>query len=394
MNEKLGKTKALWVIRAAVFSLLTAVSYFYFFHHDSHQAATINVKTDFNAHGDGIHDDTNAIQAAIDSVAKGGTIVIPPGVYKISKDSEHRIKTGYGISYSAIKISKPLTLIMNGAVFLTSTEDKYGAFWIYKTSEVHLKGGSLKGNVFPTDGIYTSRVGVLVQECDHCSIEDMNTQNFSQGLNIYQSTYTSISKVTSENNHGSGIINFSSHHTQIDSCAVRNSSDGHISLYGGGTYNTVTNCKVTENRKGYPREQGITVETEKYSLIKNNTVSGFFYGIDIKNGSDSDIIELNKTYNNQYNIIVRAGDPGRNLQTISNNIQILKNTVTKPRAAASNAGIVIQVGRGHVVQENVIDEGKLRITDGIENRTMKSDEIKVMNNIFIKRSDSYSIASP
>jgi len=44
--------------------------------------ATFNVK-DYGAVGDGIADDTVAIQAAVD-VADGGVILLPPGVYNIT----------------------------------------------------------------------------------------------------------------------------------------------------------------------------------------------------------------------------------------------------------------------------------------------------------------------
>jgi hypothetical protein len=45
---------------------------------------TVNVKTDFGAVGDGVHDDTHAFQraaSAIQGARAGGEIVIPPGVY-------------------------------------------------------------------------------------------------------------------------------------------------------------------------------------------------------------------------------------------------------------------------------------------------------------------------
>lgn len=40
---------------------------------------------EFGAKGDGVNDDTNAIQKAIDSFAEGGTILFPKGVYKCTR---------------------------------------------------------------------------------------------------------------------------------------------------------------------------------------------------------------------------------------------------------------------------------------------------------------------
>ncbi len=47
----------------------------------------INVKTNFAAVGNGIADDTNALQAAIDSLndTSPGTLYFPPGTYKITR---------------------------------------------------------------------------------------------------------------------------------------------------------------------------------------------------------------------------------------------------------------------------------------------------------------------
>ncbi|MBW7452525.1 right-handed parallel beta-helix repeat-containing protein [Paenibacillus sepulcri] len=349
--------------------------------------ATWNVKTDFNAKGDGIHDDTNAIQAAIDDAGKGDTIVIPPGTYKVSKNIANKAVTDYGVSYSALKITKPVTIVMEGATFQTKTQNEYGVFWIYKTNDVALKGGILKGDTLPTSGIYTSRVGVLVQECDHCSIENMSLTNFSQGINVYKSEYSTVRNVTTEFNKGSGIINLASKYSLIDSCTIRNSGDGHLSLFGGGANNTVINSTIEENRPGVLNQQGITLEKEKETLIKNNVVTGFYYGIDIKNGSDSNSIESNTVYNNQYNITIRAGDPGSNGRAISNNIKIIKNMAVNSRKGANTAGIYIMVGSGHQIQENTVDEGTLIIAGGLQlKNNLEFNKNKYVDNIFVKKS--------
>ncbi|MFC5650444.1 right-handed parallel beta-helix repeat-containing protein [Paenibacillus solisilvae] len=392
-NGKSHKMTVPWIVTAIVFSILSAVSYMYIFNRTDqtlHQASnTVNVKTDFNAKGDGLHDDTQAIQAALNDVDKGGTVIIPPGVYKVSKNMANKVSTGYGTSYSAFKITKPATIIMQGAVFQTQTKDQYGVFWIYKTSNVSLKGGSLKGDTLPADGIYTSRVGVLIQECDHCSIDGMYLKNFSQGINIYKSQFSTLRNVTSEFNKGSGIINFLSSNSLIDSCTIRNSGDGHLSLYGGGKNNTVTNCTIIENRTEESGQQGITLEKEKNSTINNNTITGFYYGIDIKNGSDSCTIDNNNAYNNQFNIAIRPGDPGRNGQLTSNNIRIINNTVIKPRNQAGTGGILIKIGSGHLVQGNTIEEGGLLMTGGVSIKSnLEFNNNKFIDNLFVKKSDS------
>jgi hypothetical protein len=44
-----------------------------------------NLKTTFQAKGDGVTDDTAAFERAIDTIASQGTIFIPAGVYVITR---------------------------------------------------------------------------------------------------------------------------------------------------------------------------------------------------------------------------------------------------------------------------------------------------------------------
>lgn len=303
-------------------------------------------------------DKTEELQTAIDETPAGGTLEIPPGVYKLSKNPDHKAVTGYGDSYFALKISKPITILMEEVIFQTDTDDEYGVFWIDKTEDVHLKDGVLMGERLPEDGSLTSHIAVLFLYTDNSSIEGTYMKNYSQGVHLNHSDYNIVRKVTSEFNYGSGIISFDSRHNIIDSCVVRNSGDGHVSLYGGGGDNHVVNCLVTEDREGYTDQQGITVESETGSLIEKNTVNGFYYGIDVKNASESNIIESNIVFDNEYNIAVRGGDGGKNLQLPSYDTQILNNMAVDPRDKSSH-GIYIGAGDGHVVIGNTLNFGNL-----------------------------------
>ena len=307
-------------------------------------------------------DKTAELQTAIDETPAGGTLEIPPGVYKLSKNPDHKAVTGYGDSYFALKISKPITILMEEVIFQTDTDDDYGVFWINETEDVHLKGGALMGERLPEDGSLTSHIAVLFLYTDNSSIEGTYMKNFSQGVHLNHSNNNHVLKVTSEFNYGSGIINFDSSRNVIDSCVVRNSGDGHLSLYGGGEDNHVVNCLVTEDRPDYDDQQGITVESEFGSLIENNTVSGFYYGIDVKNGSEGNIIESNNVFDNEYNIAVRGGDGGENLQLPSYDTQILNNMAVDPREKSSY-GIYVGAGDGHVVIGNTLNIGNLIIPE-------------------------------
>lgn len=322
----------------------------------------IDAKTQFGAEGDGMTDDTQAIQAAIDETPIGETLYIPAGVYKISKNPDFQAVTGYGESFFALKIAKPITIIMDQAIFQTESDGEYGVFWITNTADVHLKGGFLMGDKLPDSGSLVSNIAILLQDSQNSSVENVYTKNFSQGIHLHHANDNLIRNVTSEFNYGSGIINFASDYNTIESCVVRNSGDGHLSLFGGGKHNVVKGCVVTEDRTGFTDQQGITVESEQNSVVEKNTVSGFYYGIDIKNGADSNRIEGNLTYNNEYNIAVRPGDGGNNLMTPSHNITIINNLAINPRES-SERGIYINVGDGHIVKGNTVEENNLILRD-------------------------------
>lgn len=312
--------------------------------------------------GDGIADDTAALQAAIDAVPAGGTLHLPAGVYKVSRNPDLKAVTGYGESHFALEITNPLTIVMDEVIIKTETDARHGVFWIHNTSDVHLKGGSLIGDKFPAEADLTSNIAVLIHETQNSSIENMYTKNHSQGIHLHEADNNIVRNITSEYNYGSGIINFASNNNLIDSCVVRNSSDGHLSLYGVGENNLVVNCVVTEDRPDHTAEQGITVESEKNSRVENNTVSGFYYGIDIKNGAESNTITSNNVFNNEYNIAIRPGDGGENLMTPSHDIVITNNLATNPREG-SHFGIFVDIGEGHIITGNTVNKGHLVILD-------------------------------
>jgi len=228
-----------------------------------------------------------------------------------------------------------------------------------------------------------------VQESKHVTIEDMHLANLSQGINLTHSEKSIVRNVTAESNRGSGIINFISKYSIIEGNTIRNSGDGHLSLYGGGRNNTVINNTIVENRSAVTHHQGITLEKERDSVIKNNTVKGFYYGIDIKNGTNSCLIEGNIAFNNQYNIAIRPGDGGGNMQETSEKIRLYRNTATNQKKLQSSvAGILITVGKGHIVQENTIDQDGLLLKGGVKlNRNIDLNGIKFIDNVFVPKKE-------
>eukprot|EP01052_Picozoa_sp_SAG31_P035924 SAG31_NODE_4403_length_3266_cov_1.232397_2_plen_737_part_01 len=75
---------------------------------DNISGTTVDAKS-FGAVGDGIHDDTNALQAAIDAAPRGGTVFIAKGAYRISRTLN---VTGEKGAASLVGTARHLTRIM------------------------------------------------------------------------------------------------------------------------------------------------------------------------------------------------------------------------------------------------------------------------------------------
>jgi hypothetical protein len=162
---------------------------------------TVSVK-DFGAVGDGVTDDTAAIQAAIDAVTFGGTVTVPTGTYLISStiDPSNVMFVGQGYS-SVIKPTSAVTV----AIALNSTP--YGAIagvsWNTTISNIFVDGsdttnatGILIGTT-PTTANYLisnvevnlfaggSGVGIHLSEAIHTKVENSSITRCDVGAYIF-----------------------------------------------------------------------------------------------------------------------------------------------------------------------------------------------------------------
>lgn len=144
------------------------------------QYGIVNVK-DYGAVGDGIHDDTKAIQAAIKAIAiTGGVVFLPAGIYLI-KDT---ITLGNGSSTSA---STQNGIVVRGASTYSTTikwngvsagtmAQIAGICQGNSFGELTLDGsGSASMGLEITSGQYAQWGELLIQHCDNCLKLDVLT---------------------------------------------------------------------------------------------------------------------------------------------------------------------------------------------------------------------------
>src|SRR5262249_43773603 len=104
----------------------------------------LNVR-DKGATGDGQAEDTNAIQSAIDEVAKrGGTVLVPNGTYMVNAVGDTRLSLKSNV---ALKLA-------DGAVLkaIPNDAEKYSVLRISKVSNVAVIGGTLEGDRYEHSG--------------------------------------------------------------------------------------------------------------------------------------------------------------------------------------------------------------------------------------------------
>jgi hypothetical protein len=193
------------------------------------------------ARGDGVQDDTGAIQAALDRIRDGSTIYFPPGAYRITK-----------------------TLMPPAGRFLGVTLLGHG------NATTLAWDGASEGRMFWTrDGLTTARYvgltwdgrGKAAVGIDHSCLKIFETEirhqheafrNFTEaGIRVGHQQHVATAETLYENclfehcRHGVSLRSFNDLDHTFDGCEFRDCSVG---VYGGkGTNSYVRNCHFERN---------------------------------------------------------------------------------------------------------------------------------------------------
>lgn len=218
-------------------------------------SATINVKNK-GALGNGSHDDTAAIQAAVNALpSTGGTIYVPPGRYMINALKPIRMR-----SHTRLKLdpSAELAVIPNSA----------GRYWVVKVWNVNnvvITGGKMTGDRYSHRGTGGEwGYGINVSGSKHVLVKGVSLSNFwGDGMFIGAIT-TSRSQVLSDYVTVNGVV------------SSNNRRQG-MSM-GPATHVYVVNSTF-KNTKGTLPEAGIDIEPQKEGPVRTvrlekNTFSG------------------------------------------------------------------------------------------------------------------------
>ena len=200
-------------------------------------ALVVNVK-DKGAKGDGITDDTVAIQATIDQIAgTGGTVLVPDGTYLINAITSIQIKSDMTLRMSTETLLKALP---NG-------NTNYSIINITGASNINVINGTLVGERdehLGTSGEWG--MGITLRDATNVVIQGVTARNcWGDGFYIRgDSKNVKFCSVIAENNRRQGMSIIS-----VDGMIVKNS--------------------VFKNTRGTAPQAGIDIEPNEEDTINN-----------------------------------------------------------------------------------------------------------------------------
>ena len=156
----------------------------------------------FGAKGDGTTDDAAAIQAALDAAAAiRGTLVIPPGTYRVR---------------STLSVGSNTTLRGTGTLDAVIPGAQAPVLWV-NADDVHIEGITIVGNIAAFAGTTEWKHGISICSANRVTVRDVTTTD-NKGDGVYvgsgteigsptgdPSTAITLENVTSVGNHRQGL---------------------------------------------------------------------------------------------------------------------------------------------------------------------------------------------
>lgn len=251
-----------------------------------HAGSTVVNVRDKGAKGNGVHDDTAAIQAAIDSLpASGGTVVVPSGTYMI--DAMQSI---------VLRSNMMLQLAPDATIeALPNSSPRSYMIKVWNVSNVGISGGNIVGERQGHAGAGGEwGFGINIQDAHHVRVSNVRISGcWGDGLWIgalgwaphdMPSTDVVIDHVVSTGNRRQGLSI-----GPVDGLTITNSTFSHTQgtmpqagidiepqTQGQATHITIDHCNLVDNRgSGLEIHSNVSHVTVKDSTISNN----YGYGV-------------------------------------------------------------------------------------------------------------------
>lgn len=249
-------------------------------------ASAINVRNaPYNARGDGIADDTDAIQHAVMAAPLGGTVYVPDGTYMIRA-------TGTNPS---VRLKSDVTLQMSSGATLAAIPNASGNYAIIdirNVSNVNVFGGTVLGERTAHTGTTGEwGMGVSIVDSMHVSVRGVTSREcWGDGFYITGSTGAGSTDVTlcgcsSLHNRRQGLSITWADNILVDSCTFADTEgtdpQAGIDLEPNAgetlTHVVIRNSQLLRNLDGMVFTRGASMCTIESSTISNNRHRGVVF---------------------------------------------------------------------------------------------------------------------
>lgn len=296
----------------------------------------------YGAKGDGLTDDTAAIQDAINAVPIGGNLYFPYGTYMIAATGSN----GTG-SNGGINITKSMTVILEKGAILQAIDSQklYGQILhVVGVTNFELYGGTFIGDKDTRITPCENSIGLLIEDSIGVFIHDtIFSQLAGDGLRVARVNGDSkiVSIVNCDFDHFSrwGISIDVSENLNIRNCRMKDSYGDYV--YGGGIdieyeYNldpndvvmrnlTITDCSFENIGDEINHHSGVVVLNPASKVYENVTIDNIFMnecyrGVNVFNTRNCNVINSTlKTIGNGYGITFHGSLTGDCWGSIINN---------------------------------------------------------------------------
>lgn len=297
-------------------------------------SALVNVKdAPFNAKGDGLADDTAALQKAVDAMAgTGGTVRIPAGTYRVD-------------ALVSLQLRSRMTLALDsGAVLaaIPNSADNYTILRISGVSDVNVVGGTLLGERAAHLGT-TGEQGVglrITGQAQRIAIAGVTAKEcWGDGFMIADASSVSLCSITADHNRRQG-----------------------LSITGGSGI-IVKHATFTRSQGTIP-EDGLDIEPNSGQTVDNVLVTGCLFADNAGDGIEVGV--PGATTGSAF--ITRVTIEGCTLR--GNGVGTLH---TGPRS-----GIEMSNTRGHTLQSNTIQDNAgygIYLRNGVTGTTVTGNTV-------------------
>ncbi|QLI96547.1 right-handed parallel beta-helix repeat-containing protein [Providencia rettgeri] len=274
----------------------------------------VSVK-DFGAKGDGVTDDTKAIQAAIDSFSnrkiRGGTVFFPSGEYLISDSININRDAGDGFYFPNVPAKNLDNITLLGeakggdyvyqgwGTTIRQVNENLNGIWFFQYSS----GGRVKDIQ-----VTGARCGVKFDNCLFFEMESVSLSKNEYGCEVYGNGVGNITKCKIRENKKFGLALYrSSGDTVIEGCDIGRQGFGmsgsyqsaNVYISSGGIRlinNLIFTCRNTDNSHGIiiagtnetdpDNGQQYRADTDpQYIIIENNLIAANKNALTVRGGT-------------------------------------------------------------------------------------------------------------